>query len=201
MALIGAFALLQWLKGRNIIKDWENIVKTLEKWGKEIDKWTKTLILLKYFSMIINIEFTSNVEIDLDLISLGEVDWKNIIKKIYVTFNPYVIEQMKHKFIKKDKQTYLGYELKTGKYGPYLTDGSTNYNLKNYFKYKKISIDELNDTHVKHIISYPKKLGEKDNLDILICLGPYGEYMKYNNKNYKINKRKKIDLEYCLTLL
>ena len=157
--------------------------------------------LIKHFSMIINITFTASVEKDLDLISIGECNWKDIIKKIYNTFNPIVIEQMKFRYIKKDVQTFLGYQLKNGKFGPYLTNGTTNYNIKHYCKHKKISSDNLNDKHVSIIISYPKMIGKKDNKDIFICYGPYGEYMKYNNKNYKVDKRKINNIDYLISLI
>jgi len=157
--------------------------------------------LIKHFSMIINITFTASVEKDLDLISMGECNWKDIIKKIYNTFNPIVIDQMKFRYIKKDVQTFLGYQLKNGKFGPYLTNGTTNYNIKHYCKHKKISSDNLNDKHVSIIISYPKMIGKKDNKDIFICYGPYGEYMKYNNKNYKVDKRKINNIDYLISLI
>ena len=37
--------------------------------------------LIKHFSIIINITFTASVEEDLDLISMGQCNWKDIIKK------------------------------------------------------------------------------------------------------------------------
>ena len=33
---------------------------------------------------------------------------------------------------------------------------TNNYNLTNYCKLNKISLDDLNETHVKNLISYPK---------------------------------------------
>ena len=158
--------------------------------------------LSEHFMNIINVDFTANVENDLDSISNGKSDWKTVIKKIYNTFNPIILEQSKIKTIKRDKPTYLGYEVKNGKFGPYLTNGTNNYNLKNYCKNKKISLDDLNDEHVRIIISYPKIIGTKNNKDILLCYGPYGEYLKYDNNNIKIKeKRKASNIDYLVSLI
>jgi len=155
--------------------------------------------LQKNFSNIINVQFTSNVETDLDLVSNGGLDWKIVIKKVYDSFISIVQKEMKGSFIKK-KSKFGEYEIKTGKYGPYLTNGSHNYNLKNYFKYKRKNADNLTETDIQQIIAYPKIIGEKDSHDISIVLGPYGYYMKYNNKNYKLKKNNQT-LRGCLEIL
>ena len=51
--------------------------------------------LLKHFNTIINVQYTSNVEKDLDLIHDGLVDWIEIIKKVYDSFYKDVEIQMK----------------------------------------------------------------------------------------------------------
>ena len=43
--------------------------------------------LYKHFSDMIHPEFTARVEKDLDLISLGKLDWILMIGKIYNVFN------------------------------------------------------------------------------------------------------------------
>ena len=188
-------------KGINYISEYVTIPKERNKiivtdLGKQVLEYLST-----HFSMIINIQFTSDVERDLDSIANGNSNWKDIINKIYKTFNPIVTMQQNIKTIKPDKVTYLDYEIKTGKYGLYLTNGHENHNLTNYCKNKKLSLDDLNDEHVRIITSYPIIIGEKGGIDILIYYGRYGEYMKYNNKNYKVDKRKINNLSYLKTLI
>ena len=36
---------------------------------------------------------------------------------------------------------------------------------------------------------------------ILLCYGTYGEYLKYDNKNIKIDKRKSNNIEYLVSLI
>ena len=42
--------------------------------------------LMNHFSMIINIKFTSLVELDLDRVSKGEIKWQSVVKKVYDSF-------------------------------------------------------------------------------------------------------------------
>ena len=52
------------------------------------------------------------------------------------------------------------------------------------------------------IIQFPKKIYKHKNVDICIHIGPYGYYMKYDKKNYKINQNSNIwTKEYCLDKL
>lgn len=159
--------------------------------------------LLKHFSMIINIEFTSSVENDLDQVSNGNMDWNILIQKIYNSFISIVNEQMKFKNIKKIEKIYLkNLVIKKGKYGDYLhdPDNHTNYNINNYLKYYKKKKEKLSDNDIEEIIKYPKLLGEHEGSEILIVLGPHGYYMKYGKQNYKI-KSKNSSLKTCIQLL
>ena len=63
------------------------------QWGKQskrvmVTDLGKTVLdyLLKHFSMIINIEFTSLVEIDLDRVAKGEIEWQTVVGKVYDSF-------------------------------------------------------------------------------------------------------------------
>ena len=49
--------------------------------GKDVLKY-----LMNNFSMIINVEFTSLVEKDLDMIEEGKIDWQSVVGKVYDSF-------------------------------------------------------------------------------------------------------------------
>ena len=48
------------------------------------------------------------------------------------------------------------------------------------------------------LIDYPMNLGKHNNKEVMIHIGPYGKYMKYNNKNYRIPQRDVYILEDCI---
>jgi len=157
--------------------------------------------LLKHFSNMICIDFTAQVESDLDLISTGESDFHTVIKKVYDAFNPIIMKQLKEKRVSKDS-TYIGdYEIKTGKFGPYTNVSGKNYGISTYLTMKKKKLDELTEEDIKIIIQYPKIVGQHKDKDITLHIGPHNIYMKYNDKNYKVNKLRNHSLDSLVSLI
>tara|TARA_R110002074_G_scaffold35018_3_gene95830 strand:+ start:55 stop:2103 length:2049 start_codon:yes stop_codon:yes gene_type:complete len=168
---------------------------TLPKQKKRIIVTDLGKIVLKYllthFSNIINVEFTSNVESDLDKVSNGELNWNIVIKKIYDSFITIVNEQSKFRNLKRDEKVFSNkYTLNKGAYGFYIQDDErNNYNINYYLKYYKLSVNQLEDKHVKSLVKYPKKIGVYENKTVIMKLGPYGYYIDYNGKNYKVKHK------------
>jgi len=146
---------------------------------------------------LLDTNFTALVEADLDKVSNGEIEWLAVIKKLYDSFNPIILSQMGFKNI-RDKQRsddriisqYKGENitLKKGRYGPYLQYKTKNYNVKGYLQYKKKELEELDFEDCKIIMKYPLKICIYKHKDVCVNIGPYGYYLRYNNKNYKIDQ-------------
>ena len=153
------------------------------------------------FHDIIHKDFTAGVETDLDLISNGELIWTDIINKVYNSFLPMVLREIGNKVEKSNSilGEYKGKEIKTGsgKYGPFILYNKKFTSVDKYLKSKKKTLDELTIEDCEIILKYPIKI----NKDIQIMLGPYGTYMKYNDKNYKIKQDIKYTEEYCLSII
>jgi len=164
--------------------------------GEEVHKY-----LQEHFDKIITPSFTSNIESELDLIAQGKIDWITVVRKTYDTFHPIVIGQMKEKIIKKDNKNIHGYDLKTGKYGPYLVHNGKNYGIANYLQFSKKKIDELTKNDIENIIFYPMKIGSYKKKDLMIHIGPYGKYLKYDNKNIKIEQKDKFTKDYLIKII
>ena len=165
--------------------------------GEEVHKY-----LQEHFDKIIIPEFTAGVESDLDLIAKGEANWIDIVRKTYETFHPIVMKQMKEKIIKKDAKMIHGYELREGKFGPYMVHNGKNYGITNYLQFSKKKIDELTEEDIHNIIHYPLKIGSHLKKDLMIHIGPYGKYLKYDGKNYRIEQKNEYTKKYlieCLT--
>uniref|UniRef100_A0A6C0BVL5 DNA topoisomerase n=1 Tax=viral metagenome TaxID=1070528 RepID=A0A6C0BVL5_9ZZZZ len=165
--------------------------------------------LVKNFSTIVNVEFTSEIEKDLDKVSEGSLQWIDVVQKVYNSFYKEVQIQMKNKnpriISKKSTDIQLGkYKnidviIKEGKYGPYINYDNKNINLKYILQKKSKNSLKLKD--VKDLIDYPMIIGKYKNKDISIHIGPYGKYMKYNNKNIKISQNKDYNLEEYISLI
>ena len=163
--------------------------------------------LMNNFSMIINIEFTSSVEKDLDKVAEGEIEWQSVVSKVYNSFKDsleiqksLVNSSNKKNSNDRDLGKFNGelVILKNGKFGPYVRYKNKNIGLSYFLKdnpteYKNITLELIQD-----YIQYPLNLGKYQNHDIIICIGPYGKYMKYNNKNYRIPQRDVYILEDCI---
>ena len=93
--------------------------------------------LLTHFDNIINIQFTSLVEKDLDLIAEGDIEWQKVVRKVYNSFYQKVDRLLKNKpFDDKLLGTHKQKKviLKKGKYGPYLNYNGKNISLSYYLK-------------------------------------------------------------------
>ncbi len=159
--------------------------------------------LLKHFSEMICIEFTAQVESDLDLISSGQSDFHSIIKKVYDAFYPIIQSQMSIKRTSTNKNAiFIGdIEIKKGKYGEYFTLNSKNYGLSNYMKMSKKKVKQLTEEDITNVITYPKCVGQHKGKDVMLHIGPYGVYMKYSEKNYRIDRLQDHSLSSLSSLL
>ena len=163
--------------------------------------------LMNHFSMIINIKFTSLVELDLDRVSKGEIKWQSVVKKVYDSFKD-ILEIQKNINNISSKNIYMNRELgeynkskiilKNGKFGPYITMNNKNIGLSYFLKDNPTEYNDITLELIQDYIKYPLNLGKYRNYDIIICIGPYGKYMKYNNKNYRIPQRENYILEDCI---
>ena len=91
--------------------------------------------LMNHFSVVINIEFTSLVEKDLDRVANGEIEWQTVVGKVYDSFKDTLNIQKSSKLQRKsnnsgknsNQERVLGeYKdipviLKDGRYGPYIS--------------------------------------------------------------------------------
>ena len=167
--------------------------------------------LMNHFSVIINVEFTSLVEQDLDRVANGDVEWQTVVGKVYDSFKDSLIIQrgLTNQSSKSSKsegseQIDLGeYEgdmviLKNGRYGPYVMYKKKNIGLSHFLKDNPKEYEEITLDHIKEYIQYPLWLGKHDNNDVMIHIGPYGKYMKYGKKNYRIPQRDSYNLEDCI---
>ena len=178
--------------------------------GKTVNKY-----LVDNFNDIINYNFTANLESNLDLISKGEKDWVNVVREVYSLLtndiNKLIIDPINKKSYNNN---VIGYHPDTNqeisvylsKFGLCLkitTDSNDRkdkfVSLKNIENAENITLDEALE-----LLKYPILIGSYEKKDIVLNLGPYGTYLKYNNKNFTIPKdisSDDITLEKCIEII
>ncbi len=157
--------------------------------------------LVKNFSDIININFTSQVEEKLDEISeqkLTKLKFLTIFyKKFMDTIKDVCTNRSKNKnSLKNDKDNktfYINnknYTTRNGKYGPLIetleNDKKKFISLKSYLTITKKNLEDITENDIKYLLNFPLKIGKKNNIDIFLVIGPYGFYLKQGEKNIKI---------------
>ena len=167
--------------------------------------------LMNHFSMIINVEFTSLVEKDLDRVASGEIEWQTVVGKVYDSFKD-TLNVQKSLTSKKSKgsdkssnpERILGEYmdnpviLKNGRYGPYISYKDKNHTLQYLLKDKNIEYDNIRLELVLDTIKYPLCLGKHKGSPVEIFIGPYGKYMKYKKRNFRIPQKEDYSLEECI---
>ncbi|MEZ7982263.1 MAG: topoisomerase C-terminal repeat-containing protein [Cytophagales bacterium] len=151
--------------------------------------------LLSNFSKVTNLNFTTEIEKELDLIANGELKWYDMIKKFYKEFS-IEIKKTKKNNDHFNKSRILGREPVTnkiviariGKYGPIIQIGEKDEKIK-FSKLKKNQlIENITLEESLNLFKFPKSLGEFDKKEILVNIGRYGPYIIYDDKFYKIEK-------------
>jgi DNA topoisomerase-1 len=93
---------------------------------------------------------------------------------------------------------YLGVDPESGKkvyvkvtpYGLLAQMGSSNSNEKP--KYARLrrgtNLDDVTLSDVLTLFKFPRKLGYYEGVDVVVGIGPYGPYIKHNNKYYNLTR-------------
>lgn len=134
---------------------------------------------------LLDIKFTSNMETAMDKICDKSISKTFVLNDFYNNhISPLVSKTISCDSGKKEMKTGI---VKT-KYGYcYYNEVTKKFtNIESYLKWKKITTSQLTDTEVQFLASLPRKLEDGTFLHI----GPYGLYLKDQNKNVKLDKNK-----------
>lgn len=170
-----------------------------------------TQFLLEHFPEIVDYDFTSQVEHELDLIAANQVDWQTVLRKFYEQFAPKVAQTPLQ--TKNLRQRLLGYDPVSsrpvyacyGKHGPYLQLGeNTDPDVRRAALPAGKRLDTITLEEALTLLSFPRELGLYQNKPVELRYGPYGFYLKYDGKNYKLPPTLKpysLSLEEAITIL
>ena len=147
--------------------------------------------LESYFNTILDLEFTANMETQLDDVQEGKLKWQEIVSSYYSPLENMI--DTANKTMEKvsvgerqlgiDPETGKEVIVKIGRYGPMVQIGSTSdeekpkfAGLDNEALLKTITLQEA-----LALFDFPKTIGQFENKDIIVNRGRYGPYIKYNN--------------------
>lgn len=153
--------------------------------------------LKEYFSNVIDYQFTAQVEKQFDEIAIGQQQWNVMISKFYQEFHPQVVKtnDESKKFIGTrilgtDPKSGLQVSVKVGKYGPLVQIGETSSESKPKFAslLKNQSIHTISLEEALKLFTFPFVLGKIEEKEVMVSVGPYGPYIKFDGKFYQIPK-------------
>ena len=169
--------------------------------------------LVTNFAEITNYDFTAKVEKELDDIAEGKNNWIKMLQNFYDKFISGVNKcsnservEFTSRLLGVDPKTGKNIYVRIAKFGPVIQIGDKNENEKPHFinllKGQNVESITLND--VLKLMSFPKKIGEYKNKEVIVNIGPYGAYIKCGDINATIFDQSRIfdiSLEEAITLI
>ena len=169
--------------------------------------------LVTNFAEITNYDFTAKVEKELDDIAEGKNNWIKMLQNFYDKFISEVNKcsnservEFTSRLLGVDPKTGKNIYVRIAKFGPVIQIGDKNENEKPHFinllKGQNVESITLND--VLKLMSFPKRIGEYKNKEVIVNIGPYGAYIKCGDINATIFDQSRIfdiSIEEAITLI
>lgn len=165
--------------------------------------------LEKYFTDIMDYDFTANVEKEFDQIASGNLVWNEVIGEFYSPFHKKVDEVLhdgNYSHVSKDLGTdEEGNKIiaKFGKFGPYIQKGEGE-----KAQYASLGRDQLIENitldEALKMFQLPRIVGQYNGVDVIALKGRFGPFLKYGDKNFSLPRGKdplKVTLEECSTII
>ena len=165
--------------------------------------------LTNHFGSYVDYAFTARLEDDLDAVSRGERDWIPLLREFWVPFAAKVKDKEENVSRQEANQARdLGTDPKTGKpvsvrmgrYGPYVTIGSTEDEEKPQFYGLRAGqrMDSIALEDALELTKLPRELGASpDGVPLMVNVGRFGPYVRYTDKFVALTKE---DDPYTITL-
>ena len=157
--------------------------------------------LVTNFADITNYDFTAKVEKELDDIAEGKNNWIKMLQNFYDKFISEVNKcsnservEFTSRLLGVDPKTGKNIYVRVAKFGPVIQIGDKNENEKPHFinLLKGQNVESITSNDVLKLMSFPKKIGEYKNKEVIVNIGPYGAYIKCGDINATIFDQSRI---------
>ena len=158
--------------------------------------------LMEYFPLVMDYNFTANVEKEFDAVAEGQMIWTKAIDNFYKTFHPIVESASAVKTEHKVGERELGVDPKSGKpvfvkigrFGPVAQIGAHNADDKNAPKpqfaplRKGQSIETISLEEALKLFDLPRTLGDYEEKTVVAAIGRFGPFIRHDGKFVSIPK-------------
>ncbi|MGB0915923.1 MAG: DNA topoisomerase, partial [Crocinitomicaceae bacterium] len=189
--------------------------------GREKNKLAPTDIgivvtdfLTEHFGRIMDYNFTAKVEAEFDEIANGLVEWTKMIKEFYTPFHSNVEDTLEN----SDRATgerEIGHHpengrriiARIGRFGPMVQVGDEQEDGEKpqFASLRKTqSINSITLEEALELFKFPKTLGEFEGAEVVVAVGRFGPYVKFNDAFVSIPKDEDmggVDLERAIELI
>jgi len=148
--------------------------------------------LEKYFSGIVDFNFTANIEERFDDIAEGKTEWTGVMSDFYDKFHPDIEETMAMRLEHKVGERALGVHPETGRpvfvkigaYGPMVQIGVVGDEEKPLFAslQKGQSMSTITLDEALRLFEFPRTLGDYEGSEVTVAIGRFGPYVKHAGK-------------------
>ena len=165
--------------------------------------------MIKHFSDIIDVKFTSNLEEDFDKIAEGNKKFLTVMNKFYADFSKNINSVKKEvksnveknnkvkleSYQNKIKYNNTEYSIYIAKYGPVISfkneeDEKTKYiSLVPYLKAINKEIEDIGKHDVKLLVNLPLEIGKYKGNAVILKYARYGFYLSNGNQNGSVFKQ------------
>lgn len=149
--------------------------------------------LMQQFPSIVDYGFTAKVEDEFDLIAEGKVEWTSLIDRFYTDFHPVVESasirsndglKIGDRILGNDPKTGRQVKATIGRYGPMIQIGTSEDDEKPLFASLQPgqSTDNITLEEALSLFALPKILGSLEGQDVVVGVGRFGAYVRYDGK-------------------
>lgn len=171
--------------------------------------------LIQYFPDILDFHFTAKVEEEFDEIAEGNLDWTKMLKEFYSPFHK-TVEKTIDNSERASGERVLGIDpasgknifVRIGRFGPLAQIGETVEGSEEKPRFASLRKDQRMETitleEALDLFKLPMDLGKYNDKDVVINLGRFGPYIKYNERFISIPRGDdpfKIDMDRAVELI